>query len=448
MFANKIINSSRTASVRILTTLLNESENVRNTFQEKEILSKLSNSDKALAHEIISGTIRWLLKIDWIILQRYKGDFNSAPLIVKNSLRIAIYQILFLDKIPQSAAVNESVEIIKQYHSLSVSKLVNAVLRDILRNLNSVTYPDEKSDLPLALSVKYSHPRWMVRRWLKRFSVDEVIQIMEVNNERPKISIRVNPIITSTENFLDLISRTKIHLSNGYFLKDNFYSEKLSSIESNTLFKKGFFTIQDEGSALCSKLSQAKPGMRVIDLCSAPGGKALNIAGQMNNKGEIIAVDIYENKLIKITQAALRLGVKIIEPVLGDAKSIDIHNADIVFVDAPCSGLGVIRKKQDIKWMRTSNQINELVVLQSEILENAKNLVKPNGHLIYSTCTFEQQENHEIIKKFLEINSNFSIENANNFLPNEVVSNNGFLETYSHKHKIDGTFGVRLRKHD
>lgn len=156
MFANKIINSSRTASVRILTTLLNESENVRNTFQEKEILSKLSNSDKALAHEIISGTIRWLLKIDWIILQRYKGDFNSAPLIVKNSLRIAIYQILFLDKIPQSAAVNESVEIIKQYHSLSVLKLVNAVLRDILRNLNSVTYPDEKSDLPLALSVKYS----------------------------------------------------------------------------------------------------------------------------------------------------------------------------------------------------------------------------------------------------------------------------------------------------
>lgn len=453
----KFQHSSRLISINMLSRILSGADSSSNASSHNVSLSRLSKQDKSLVNEIVSGSVRWLAKLDWIISQRYKGDFNSTPLFIKNSLRVALYQILFLDKIPHSAAVNQAVELIKHFHGQQSANTANALLRAILRDLQQdpdcITYKNP-SDFAQELAINYSHPRWLVRRWLKLYPENEIINILEANNTKPDISIRANSLKTNRDELFTILSN-KLSVTYGNYHKNILHVDKFPEIESHPLFQNGYFTVQDEAAALAAALANAKPNMTVFDICSAPGGKAMNIAEQMQNKGTVFALDIYPNKLKKIDNSAERLGFNIIKTVLADATKLIEQNptnslipdsADIVFVDAPCSGLGVIRKKADIKWKRTSAQINDLVELQKNILENVKHFVKPDGHLVYSTCTFEPAENQEIVKHFLQNNTDFSLETASNFLPKEVVTNEGFLQTMPHKHNTDGAFAARLRK--
>ena len=407
---------------------------------------EMNELDKGLMNEIVTGVVRWQMKVDWVLTGFFHGNFTKAETNIKNALRVALYQILFLDKVPQSAAVNEGVEFIKRLRGQKVADLVNAVLRNIIRNLENIRYPDPNEDRIRHLAVVESHPIWLVNKWVARFGYDEAKQLLAANNRRPDLTLRVNRLKIQFDYFLSQLSQYQFQYTRSTYL-DNFVRvQHMAGIGSSEMFRQGFFSVQDESGGLAVHLLDPKPGERIIDLCSAPGGKTSFIGELMKNIGEIVSIDRYENRLNLVKNSAQRLGIANAHFVVADATSIQVPPADKVLVDAPCSGLGVLAKKPDAKWRREPEDIRELVKLQNAILENAATLVKAGGCIVYSTCTMEPEENLEVVRSFLVNHPEFSIEQPGELVPKEVVSSEGFVETFPHRHGMDGSFAIRLRK--
>jgi 16S rRNA (cytosine967-C5)-methyltransferase len=410
--------------------------------------SELSDPDKGLLNELVHGVLRWQHRLDWVLNGFSHGNFAKAEINVKNTLRVALYQILFLDRIPHSAAVNEGVEFIKRIRGEKPAGLVNAVLRNIIRNLDGIRYPDQAEDRLQYLAVYQSHPQWLVRRWVERFGYEETEKLLIVNNERPGLSLRINRLKIEPGGFLQQLDQQQIsHTASrylGYFVR----VRGLTRIGQMDLFRNGMFTIQDESGALPCLLLDPKPGHRVIDLCAAPGGKTTNLAEMMNNEGEILAIDKYEAKLPLIKGSCDRLGVKNVRLMAADASTLEADPADRVLLDAPCSGLGVLAKKPDIKWKRDSADLITLGRIQMDLLENAARLLKPGGVLVYSTCTMEPEENQDIVKSFLAKHPEFVLEDAQQFVGRDLVGSEGYIETFPHRHGMDGSFAARLVKNN
>lgn len=408
--------------------------------------SELKSVDKALLFEIVHGVIRHLSRIDWILTGFYKGQFSKSIPNVKNSLRVALYQILFLDKIPDYAAVNEAVEFIKKLQGQKPADLTNAILRSIIKNKESLRYPSEEEDLVGYLSVYYSHPVWLVKRWLNIYGREFTEKLLAANNEKPYMSLRVNNLVTNIDELCNLLDNvelkyTKSNLVNGFIRLNN-----LTNITDWEYFNKGYFTIQDESTALPCLLLDVNEEMKVLDMCAAPGGKTGILADIMKNRGEIIAIDKYESRLNILKKNLTRLNVKNVSLVEADALEFEQKDFDRILIDAPCSGLGTLTKKPDIKWKRDNLDIRKLTATQSELLKHAANLVKVGGKIVYSTCTIEMDENFGIIKKFLFENPNFELINAKNFISPELVDENNCVQTFPHKHQIDGSFAAALLK--
>jgi 16S rRNA (cytosine967-C5)-methyltransferase len=408
--------------------------------------NEMNELDKGLMNEIVTGVVRWQMKLDWVLTGFFHGNFTKAETNIKNALRVALYQILFLDKVPQSASVNEGVEFIKRLRGQKVADLVNAVLRNIIRNLENIRYPDPNEDRIRHLAVVESHPIWLVNKWVARFGYDEAKQLLAADNRRPDLTLRVNRLKIQFDYFLNQLSQHQIQFTRSPYLDHFVRVQRMAGIGSSDMFRQGFFSVQDESGGMAVQLLDPKPGERVIDLCAAPGGKTMFIGELMNNIGEIVAVDRYETRLNLVKNSAQRLGVANAHFVVADAATLQIPQADKVLVDAPCSGLGVLAKKPDSKWRREPEDIRELVKLQQTILENATTLVKPGGRIVYSTCTMEPEENSDIVRSLLTNHPEFSIEGAGEFVAKEVVSNDGFIETFPHRQGVDGSFAVRLRK--
>jgi 16S rRNA (cytosine967-C5)-methyltransferase len=407
---------------------------------------EMNELDKGLMNEIVTGVVRWQMKLDWVLTGFFHGNFTKAETNIKNALRVALYQILFLDKVPQSAAVNEGVEFIKRLRGQKVADLVNAVLRNIIRNLENIRYPDPNEDRIRHLAVVESHPIWLVNKWVARFGYDEAKQLLAANNRRPDLTLRVNRLKIQFDYFLSQLSQYQFQYTRSTYL-DNFVRvQHMAGIGSSEMFRQGFFSVQDESGGLAVHLLDPKPGERIIDLCSAPGGKTSFIGELMKNIGEIVSIDRYENRLNLVKNSAQRLGIANAHFVVADATSIQVPPADKVLVDAPCSGLGVLAKKPDAKWRREPEDIRDLVKLQNAILENAATLVKAGGCIVYSTCTMEPEENLEVVRSFLANHPEFSIEQPGELVPKEVVSSEGFVETFPHRHGMDGSFAIRLRR--
>ncbi len=407
---------------------------------------EMNELDKGLMNEIVTGVVRWQMKVDWVLTGFFHGNFTKAETNIKNALRVALYQILFLDKVPQSAAVNEGVEFIKRLRGQKVADLVNAVLRNIIRNLENIRYPDPNEDRIRHLAVVESHPIWLVNKWVARFGYDEAKQLLAANNRRPDLTLRVNRLKIQFDYFLSQLSQYQFQYTRSTYL-DNFVRvQHMAGIGSSEMFRQGFFSVQDESGGLAVHLLDPKPGERIIDLCSAPGGKTSFIGELMKNIGEIVSIDRYENRLNLVKNSAQRLGIANAHFVVADATSIQVPPADKVLVDAPCSGLGVLAKKPDAKWRREPEDIRDLVKLQNAILENAATLVKAGGCIVYSTCTMEPEENLEVVRSFLVNHPEFSIEQPGELVPKEVVSSEGFVETFPHRHGMDGSFAIRLRR--
>ena len=414
---------------------------------EAELRSEeINDLDKSLLTEIVNGVLRWQMKLDWVLNGFFHGNFTKAEVTVKNSLRAALYQIMFLDKVPHHAAVNEAVEFVKRIRGEKAGNLVNAVLRNIIRNIDGIHYPDVTIDAAKYFAVMYSHPVWVVRRWMNRFGFAETEKLLHANNERPNLSLRINTSKTTVENFLELLRSQNVVFEKSKYLGNFVRTTNLSNISQTELFRKGFFSVQDESAGIACQLLGVQPGDRVIDMCAAPGGKTNFIGEMLHGKGEVIAVDKYATRLNLVKSSCERLGIANVKIVAADSKEFSTEPADKVLLDAPCSGLGVLAKKPDVKLKRDADDIRDLVNLQRLLIENAATLVKNGGVLVYSTCTTEPEENFGIIRMFLQQHPEFDIDSAAQFVPPSLVTTDGYVETFPHVHGMDGSFSIRLEK--
>lgn len=407
--------------------------------------SILVGADKALLFEIVHGVTRWGGRIDWILTGFYKGQFSKAIPNIKNALRVALYQILFLDKVPDYAAVNEAVEFIKKLQGQAAADLTNAVLRNIIRNKENIRYPNPDEDINSYLSAYFSHPTWLVKRWLARFGREETEKLLIANNNKPNLSIRINNLVTNPAEMKSLLNSVELKFTDGKYLKEFIRMNSLTNIADWEYFAKGYFSIQDESTGFPIKLLSVSPDMRVLDICAAPGGKTGFIADEMKNTGEIVALDKFESRLKILEKNLTRLKVtNVVTKVIDAADFEDEAGFDRVLIDAPCSGLGTLTKKPDLKWKRDLGDIRKIVNIQYELLKKGASLVKQNGFVVYSTCTIEPEENFDLIKKFLSENTNFALVNAGQELPKAVVDDNGCVATLPHVHGIDGAFAAKL----
>jgi 16S rRNA (cytosine967-C5)-methyltransferase len=406
--------------------------------------TELSGPDKALLYEIVHGVVRWQGRLDWILNGFYKGTFSKAIPNLKNALRVALYQVLFLDRVPDYAAVNEVVEFVKKLQGQKPADLVNAVLRNIIRNKNSIRYPDPDEDTVGYLAAYYSHPSWMVKRYLARFGKEETEKLLVVNNEKPYLTLRINALKTKPEEFKTLLDNVGLKYNQGAYLPEFFKLQNLTNITAWEYFAKGYFNIQDESAGLACRLLDVHEGQRVLDMCAAPGGKTAYIAALMHSRGEVVAIDRFESRLKILQKNMTRLNVDCVRVVEVDALEYKNLPFDRVLVDVPCSGSGTLSKKPDIKWKKDLFDIRNLNTLQSKLLAKAASLVKVEGVIVYSTCSIEPEENFEIVKKFLDENPNFRFESAKGKFPDEIIDENGCIQTLPHIHRTDGAFAARL----
>ena len=406
--------------------------------------SELSGQDKALLYEIVHGVVRWMGRLDWILNGFYKGQFSKAIPNLKNGLRVALYQILFLDKIPDHAAVNEAVEFVKKLQGQKPADLTNAILRNILRSKSAIRYPDPAEDLPGYIAAYYSHPSWMVKRYLNRFGREQTEKLFTSNNEKPFLTLKLNALKTNTDDFRKLLDSVNLKYSPGRYLPEFFKLQNLTNITAWEFFAEGYFDIQDESAGFACRLLDPKPGMRILDLCAAPGGKTSYIAGLTKDEGEIVAIDRYESRLKLLERNINRLGIKSVKIVEANALEYTDEGFDAVLTDVPCSGTGTLSKKPDIKWKRDLVDIQKINSLQLDLLTHAAQLVKPGGVLVYSTCSIEPEENFDIVKKFLSKNSNFTLTFNSNSFSMEIIDDNGCIQTLPHVHQMDGAFAAKM----
>lgn len=411
----------------------------------------LREIDRAFATELVYGTLKWLIELDYIISKFSSVKLKKLSPWILNILRLGIYQLVHTDKIPVSAACNTSVELAKRYGHQASSRFVNAVLRNAAKNIGNLPAPS-KDDLIYYLSVKHSHPQWLVKRFLELFGEQFTEELLRANNETADFSVRVNTLRTDRNELINRLAEGGIQALEGRYLEEAVVLKNPSSISRLQAFKDGLFQVQDESSMLCATILSPQEGDFIIDVCSAPGGKSTHIAQLMKNSGTIIARDIHPHKLRLIEQAAERLGVDIIKTQVFDACELDeslIQKADKVLVDAPCTGLGIIRKKPDIKYARLESDITEIKALQLKILNNAAKYVKPGGYLVYSTCTVLPEENLENIRAFLSENNDFKLTDIRGVLPEalkKTSAGDGYIELFPNTDGLDGFFISKLRK--
>lgn len=404
----------------------------------------IADIDKSLLAELVHGVTRWQGRLDWILNGFTHGNFAKSEVNLRNTLRVALYQILFLSHVPHYAAVGEAVEFAKRLRGEKYAGLVNAVLRNIIRSLDGIHYPKEEDDPVQFLAVYFSHPQWLVKRWIQRYDRAELEKVLAANNEVPGLTLRINKVKIAPAEFLALLDGQKIPYQGSAFIDHFIKVKSLSGISQMNIFQAGYFSIQDESAALPVLLLDVRPGERLIDMCAAPGGKTTFMAELLGNTGEVLAIDKYETKLNLIRTSCERLGLRNVRAVVADASVIETDPADKVLVDAPCSGFGVLRKKPDIKWKREPEDIPKLAKLQLSLLAAGARLVKPGGALVYSTCTTEPEENEAVVAAFLAAHPGFRIDDASAFVNKAVVSPSGTVATFPHRHKIDGSFAARF----
>ena len=384
--------------------------------------SDLSDKDRGLVTELVYGTIRRKNTLD-IIIKNFVKDISVMEIEVLNILRMAIYQMHFLDKVPEFAACNEAVELAKKISEPS-SKLVNGILRSYTKN------PDEievKESLIDKLVYQYSYEPWLIRMLYKQYGEENGRKILSGLNCTPKVTVRVNSIKGDFDETFESLEEMGYDVEEGYVCPEAIIIKGGSSIENNPLFNDGIITVQDESAMLVAPTLDLKAGDIAMDLCAAPGGKTTHMAELLEGEGKVYSFDLHENKLGLIESNVERLGLENVEVKVMDATAYNPEYsamADKIVIDVPCSGLGIIRKKPEIKWNKTRNSLRDLIPTQREIMENAWGYLKNGGTMVYSTCTLNKEENEDNIEWFVKNHKDAEVEkiflgNMDNLLYNK-----------------------------
>lgn len=406
---------------------------------------ELDSRDSGFLLELVYGVLRNRARIDWLLDRFSRQPIASTDDWTRNILRLAAYQLLFLDRVPPSAAVNTATELAKRHGRKP--KYVNGLLRTLARSRETLPVPADE-DPATRLAILHSHPRWLVARWIDRFGLDRTDETLRRNNQPAPLVLRANALKNTRDELVALLEQQ------GAAVRATRQSpwgiELLSSAGITALpsYKEGRFMVQDEAAQLVSLLLDPRPGETVLDACAAPGGKTTHLAELMHDQGTIIALDSRRDRLPKISENASRLGISIIRPVLGDAAAFREGTFDRVLVDAPCSGLGVLRRHPDGRWTKTEATLREKNVIQLHILSNCASLVRPGGTVVYSTCTTEPEENEDVVSHFLANNAVFSVDTAPPCRIEQsqppLLDSNGFFRTFPSTTDMDGFFAVRL----
>ena len=389
--------------------------------------AKFTDLDRKFCTELVYGTVKAGASLDWKIakyLSRPLAKVDAKSLAV---LRVGMYQIFFLDRVPNSAAVNESVELAKKFCGLGAAKFINAVLRSAVREPNKSDFPT--GDDVQSLALRTFHPAWLVKLFTAEFGLDATKRLLDFDNTDPPLCLRVNALKTTRENVLDALKKFGLQATPSKFAPEGIICSGHGSLDKFQPLRAGLCQVQDESSMTAARLLNPAAGEFVIDACAAPGGKSTHLAELMGNRGRIVAADIYETKLEHIKLNAERLGIKIIEPLLLDARDLGKKfpaQVDKILVDAPCSGLGVLRRKADLRWRKTPDELNALPTLQGEILSGAAQALKPGGTIVYSTCTITRRENEAVVEKFLSEHKDFALVEMKTLLPH-VTGTDGFF---------------------
>ena len=365
----------------------------------KENKNKLDDRDTGFISEIVYGVTSWKLTIDEIIKKYSKLKLKKISPWILNILRMGIYQIIFLDKVPKSAAVNESVNLAKRYGHKGSSNFVNAILRKVEKKDYEAFFEIEN---PIErISKTTSMPVWMIEELLKENDINKVEEICKASNIKPKVTIRINCLKTNKKELENLLTKRNINFQEGN-LEDFLILEKAKNIEKLDLFRQGYFTVQDEGAGLIAKIVDPQPNEVILDACSSPGGKTTYMAELMEDKGEIIAWDLHPHRVQLVEENAERLDIHIIKTECQDAmiyKEEYKEKFDKILLDVPCLGIGVLKRKPDIKWKRKPEDIEEITQIQQKILETCSKYLKPKGQMVYSTCSIFQEENDKVVEK-------------------------------------------------
>ncbi|NMB34951.1 MAG: 16S rRNA (cytosine(967)-C(5))-methyltransferase RsmB [Firmicutes bacterium] len=409
-------------------------------------------AERALLTELAHGVIQRLQTLDWVISLYSTRPLKKFTPWIRNILRIGTYQLLYLERIPEAAAVDEAVKLGHRYGHKGVAGLVNAVLRKIGREKNKLPWPSREQDPARYLSLFYAYPLWMARRWIENLGLEAAEAHCSAGNQRPPLTIRTNTLRLSRDELQKVLEEEGAGTQECRYTSVGLYlnlAGRLAELES---FQRGLFQVQGESSMLAATLLNPQPGELVLDLCSAPGGKTTHLAALMKNQGRIIAADLYPHRLKLVQAACARQGVQIVEAENIDGRSLPPQWQGLfrrVLLDVPCSGLGVIRRKGDLKWRRRPEDIASLSQLQQQLLRSAFQALSSGGVLLYSACTTEPEETTEIIDGFLAEEPLARPAPLSPFLPPALSvdeKTEGQIFLWPTKHDLDGFFLARIRK--
>ena len=416
------------------------------------VVLNLPEDERALAVYLAGGTVQRLNTIDWALNLYSRHPLDSMTPWVRNLLRLSAYQLLYMERIPAYAAVNEAVKLARRYGHRGVAGLANALLRRLSAEAENLPWPDRDKAAEKYLALKYSIPQWLVLRMLKRYSFEETERWAYASNLKPPVSIRPNRLKNSPEELQAKLADAGIDTIPSAAVPGMLFYPGGFDPAGTEFFKSGLYTIQGESSALVAPLLDPTPADTVIDLCSAPGGKTTHLAELMDDRGRIIAVELQKSRLQLIEKAVARLNLQSVQPVLADGRKVDRGKVPVptaILVDAPCSGLGVIRRLPEIKWRRKEADLLEMQTLQLELLDAAAHILLPGGKLLYSVCTTEPEETSHVVEEFRRRHPDFELENLHPLIPGSLqaeLETGPVITTWPHRHQLDGFFIARLRK--
>ncbi len=437
--------NARTKIVDILTRV-----ETRQAFTDKLLereINTFEEADRGLITEVVYGVLRWRLRLDWYLRQLYVGEYENLIPDVKNNLRSSVYQLMYLDKIPPYAVLNEAVEIAKNKYNQKTANLVNAILRNFLRQRKKLEYLETQLEYVERLSIRYSHPLWLVQRWIEEWGVDHTIRLCVANNERPTLAVRINYLQAHPETLFKSLEEAEVdhevHPDFPEFVRIKDFSE----FRKLDFLRRGWVSVQDVSTGIPVRLLNPQPGEKVLDMCAAPGGKAGYIGERMNNLGTLVCFEKHHSRACLLRDNLQRLGISHSLIVATDALQMPVeYQFDKILLDAPCTGFGVLSKRVDLKWKRTAQDIENMQQIQLQLLEAAARVLRIGGKLVYSTCTITPEENEQVVERFLKIHPEFERDSLKDDLPQKYLWDGYSVRTFPHVHDMDGSFAVRLTK--
>lgn len=401
--------------------------------------------DLAFMHELVKGTLRWRGRIDHLLDRLIHIGLAQTQPWIRNALRLGAYQILFLDRVPAHAAVDESVKLAHHYGHAGAAGLVNSVLRRLAVEKDTLALPE--GDDAASLAVWGSHPEWIVERWLARFGPAATRRLLLANNRAIPAGLRANALKVTRDQLIERLTGEGAQAAPARLSPDVVWLEPGVSPGALKAFREGCCTAQDESEALVARLVAPARDERLLDLCAAPGGKCTHLAELIGDEGEVWAMERADARAAALEATIQRLGVHSVHVVAGDGRSYAFPMPfDRVLVDAPCSGLGVLGRRADARWRKGPEVLREMPPIQLELLASGARRVRPGGVLVYSVCSFEPEETTEVVEKFLRQNPGFARESAAAHLPQAVVDEDGFMCVLPHVHGCDGAFAARFRR--